>query len=133
MVTYMNYTVTQSMIFFKISKIIRMFLDIVGFFGGVIDYETEPFCGRSSGKNVARIYDKGSIDVNNGGHVSPLKMTSLLLACLDNLVEKRLLYEAVNLPSLNHKHCVVFIGVRNVLCLRLRGCSVDLECLPYNM
>ena len=45
---------------------------ITGYFGGTIDYVNEPFCGRASGMNVARIYDRGSLDVNNGGFVSQL-------------------------------------------------------------
>lgn len=35
-----------------------------------MDYASEPFCGRGSGMNVARIFHHDVIDVSNGGHVS---------------------------------------------------------------
>ncbi|XP_067950539.1 fibrocystin-L-like [Watersipora subatra] len=40
-----------------------------GYKGGIIDVESEPFCGRASGKNVARLYDSSDIDITFKGYI----------------------------------------------------------------
>ncbi|XP_067950540.1 fibrocystin-L-like [Watersipora subatra] len=40
-----------------------------GYKGGIIDVESEPFCGRASGKNVGRLYDSSDIDITYKGYI----------------------------------------------------------------
>lgn len=57
------------MAFLLESSLFISFYYFSGYFGGTIDYESEPFCGRASLKNMARIIDGVSVDITSGRYV----------------------------------------------------------------